>query len=125
MTIHGKDCFLGYQDASSAWHVFGGERSCSVSVTTDMQETSGTAGGKWKEYIPMKSGWRMQFNGLLLEDTDLTAMMMQRTKIYVRMLVGDKLRQGYAYISSINESGALHELGQVSFELTGTGPLSV
>ena len=85
MTIHGKDCYLSYLDKNGKWHVFGGERDCSFNTTTDFQETAGITSGKWKEYIPTKSGWRMQFGGILLDDTDIEELYLSRTQITVRM----------------------------------------
>jgi hypothetical protein len=41
------------------------------------------------------------------------------------MTVGNEKKSGYAYISSVNESGTLHEMGRLSLGLQGTGPVSI
>ena len=74
----------------------------------------------------MKTGWTMAFEGLLLDShTDVIQLWRQRRKIFVRMTVGNVKKSGYAYISSVNESGTLHELGRLSLSLQGTGPLYI
>lgn len=124
MIIHGKDLFLCYMDAEGTWRVFGAERTCSLSATTDMQEVAGLDSARWKEYIPMLSSWRMQFGGNLMEATDIDDLYLNRTPIGIRMKVGNIYYEGLAYIASLNISGTVHELGQVSFELIGSGPLT-
>lgn len=126
MAIHGKDCFLSYQNDEGEWVVFGGEKTCSFNGSTDMQECASPDSGACREHVPMKTGWTMAFEGLLLDShTDVIQLWMQRRKILVRMTVGNEKKSGYAYIGSVNESGTLHELGRLSLSLQGTGPLHI
>lgn len=126
MAIHGKDCYLSYQNDEGEWVVFGGEKTCSFNGSTDMQECASPDSGASREYVPMKTGWTMAFEGLLLDShTDVMLLWMQRRKILVRMTVGNKKRSGYAYISNVNESGTLHEMGRLSLSLQGTGPVDI
>lgn len=126
MAIHGKDCYLSYLNDEGEWVVFGGEKTCSFNGSTDMQECASPDSGASREYVPMKMGWTMAFEGLLLDShTDVIQLWMQRRKILVRMTVGNEKRSGYAYISKVNESGTLHELGRLSLSLQGTGPVDI
>lgn len=126
MAIHGKDCYLSYQNDEGEWVVFGGEKTCSFNGSTDMQECASPDSGASREYVPMKTGWTMAFEGLLLDShTDVIQLWRQRRKILVRMTVGNEKKSGYAYISNVNESGTLHELGRLSLSLQGTGPLHI
>ena len=125
MAIHGKDCFLSYQNDEGEWVVFGGEKTSSFNGNTDMQECASPTSGASREYVPMKTGWTMAFEGILLDShTDAMLLWRQRRKISVRMKVGEGMAMGSAYISSVNESGTLHEMGRLSLSLQGTGPVS-
>lgn len=125
MAIHGKDCYLSYQNDEGEWVVFGGEKTCSFNGSTDMQECASPDSGASREYVPMKTGWTMAFEGLLLDShTDVMLLWRQRRKIAVRMKLGERMAMGNAYISSVNESGTLHEMGRLSLSLQGTGPVS-
>lgn len=126
MAIHGKDCYLSYQNDEGEWVVFGGEKTCSFNGSTDMQECASPDSGANREYVPMKTGWTMAFEGILLDShTDVMRLWQQRRKISVRMKVGEGMAMGSAYISNVNESGTLHEMGRLSLSLQGTGPLSI
>lgn len=114
---------MSYVADSGQWVVFGGERSCTLTCSTDMKEIAGFDSGTHKEFIPMQSSWKMQFNGFLLADVDIMAMYSKRQAITVRMTYGRRHLSGRAYISNLTDTATLHELAQVSFELTGTGPL--
>jgi predicted secreted protein len=125
MAIHGKDCFLSYQNDEGEWVVFGGEKTCSFNGSTDMQECASPDSGASREYVPMKTGWTMAFEGLLLDShTDVMLLWRQRRKIVVRMKVDEGMAMGNAYITSVNASGTLHEMGRLSLSLQGTGPVS-
>jgi predicted secreted protein len=125
MAIHGKDCFLSYQNDEDEWVVFGGEKTCSFNGSTDMQECASPDSGASREYVPMKTGWTMAFEGLLLDSpTDVMLLWRQRRKIVVRMKVDEGMAMGNAYITSVNASGTLHEMGRLSLSLQGTGPVS-
>ena len=116
---------MSYQNDEGEWVVFGGEKTCSFNGSTDMQECASPDSGACREYIPMKTGWTMAFEGLLLDShTDVLLLWRQRRKISVRMKVGEGMVMGNAYISSVNGSGTLHELGRLSLSLQGTGPVS-
>lgn len=123
MTIHGEDCFLSYM-SDSGWVTFGGEKSCSVEIDTEMIEVCSPTSGNAREYIPGKSGWKMDFNGLLLKDTDLFYLRKRRTPINVRFSYGGKRLEGYGYISAVRGSSTLHEMAQASMTITGSGELS-
>lgn len=126
MAIHGKDCFLSYQNDEGEWVVFGGEKTCSFNGSTDMQECASPDSGASREYVPMKTGWTMAFEGLLLDShTDVMLLWRQRRKITVRMKVGEGMATGNAYITSVNASGTLHEMGRLSLSLQGTGPVYI
>lgn len=114
---------MSYVADNGQWVVFGGERSCTLTCITDMKEIAGFDIGTCKEFIPMQSSWKMQFNGLLLADVDIMAMYSKRKAITVRMTYGSRHLWGRAYISNLTDTATLHELAQISFELTGTGPL--
>ena len=122
MVIHGNDCFLSYKDDEGAWHVFGGEKSSALSCDTDLQETASPTSGNWREYLPKKSGWAIQFNGLLL-DTSVNPFMLWkgRKKLEIQMKIGGTEVTGAAYITRVNSSAAQHEVGQMSVDLTGSG----
>lgn len=122
MAIHGKDCYLSYQNDEGKWVVFGGEKTCSFNGSTDMQECASPTSGASREYVPMKTGWTMAFEGLLLDShTDVMLLWQQRRKITVRMKVGDGTITGSAYITNVNESGTLHEMGRLGLSLQGSG----
>ena len=125
MVLHGKDCYLSYQNDDGAWVVFGGEKTSSLNCSTDMQECASPTSGVSREYVPMKTGWTMSFDGILLDGhTDVMQLWQKRRKIAVRMKVGARMAIGRAYISSVNVSGTQHEMGRLSLNLQGSGPVS-
>lgn len=102
-------------------------RNCEVDSDTDFAEKSGTTQGKWKEYEPMRSGWKMSVTCLLSDDESaVMAAYNNRTLLTVYFEDADGAEwmwSGKAYIKHIKSTGPIDQMASFQVEFQGTGPL--
>lgn len=103
-------------------------RSCEVNSDTDFVEKSGTSQGKWKEFEPKRSGWRMSVTCLLADDeTDIINAYNNRTKLTVAFqdaIDAEWYWRGDAYVKSFNAKGPMDQMASFQVEFQGTGALT-
>ena len=103
-------------------------RNCEVDSDTDFVEKSGTQQGKWKEFEPKRSGWKMSVTCLLADDeTDVWQAYNNHTllDVYFEDAIGaDWMWSGKAYIKHIKATGPIDQMASFQVEFQGTGALT-
>lgn len=134
--VNGKNVvFRVYDEVTSSWRVYACARSCSLTVSTALVETSVTGSGQWASYKPQKHGWTGSVegvvnldddNGLTLYDLRQKQIGMEEIQIQYERTDTDGniyLDNGKCYISSSADTGSVDTVATFSLELQGTGEL--
>lgn len=93
--------------------------------------------GNWTDNDPSTQSWSMSTDGFISEDDSingenrrdilwLRTQIRNRTKLYLQWstdAAGSATMEGYAYLTSLSETGAVGETATYSATFTGTGAL--
>lgn len=125
---HGTNLLMGRIHEDGTFHSFAFSKSCDISENADTIETSSPTSGRWKTYLKGRCSWGMNCECLLAEDeNEMETLFRQNTPIEVSCRNRDNTGyeyRGLAIITSLKQTGRLHELVTYSITLKGTGELA-
>lgn len=118
------------------WKPYACGRSVSLTVSTEMIETSVSGSGVWSTFAPVKHSWTATIDGIVsLEESGQITLPELREKQYdfqsmqiryQRTSVESEVytESGVCYITNSTDSASFDDLNLFNIELVGTGPLS-
>jgi len=106
--------------------------SCSLSVSTDLPDSTTKDSGGWSEILEGLRSWEVSGDFLLAQDAsygidDLDTIVQNRTKVTLRFsseTTGDNYWNGNAYMSELSVEAATEESVSFSVSFTGTGAIN-
>jgi predicted secreted protein len=134
--VRGKDVAFYIYD-SGVWKLYACGRSCTITLSTSVIETSVTGTGTFATFIGQKHSWTASIEGVVNLDegsqltlSDLRALQIALTELYIRYERVDAdgngyTDEGYAIITSSSDSGEENNVATFSIELQGTGALTI
>jgi predicted secreted protein len=132
--VRGKDVAFYIYD-SGAFKLYACGRSCTITLSTSVIETSVTGTGTFATFIGQKHSWTASIEGVVNLDegnqltlSDLRALQIALTELYIRYERVDGngyTDEGYAIITSSSDSGEENNVATFSIELQGTGALTI
>lgn len=133
--VNGKD-FIGFIADSGSWKPYVCATDISLSLSTDVIETSVAGNGLWASYVPTKNSFTGSISGLVelssspsLTLGDLQAFQIRHTTFQMQFQRTDSdgnvyTTYGEFFITSSSDSGNFNGVDTFSITLQGTGPLS-
>lgn len=133
--LHGKDVIVEIYD-DGVWKMFVCSRSGTINVTTDTIETSTKGTGNWATFKAKKDNWTMSSEGLVslnvsgkLTLPEIRILQLAHTPVRITYqrtdLSGNVYSdQGYALITSSQDTASFDNVATFSMEFKGTGPLT-
>jgi predicted secreted protein len=136
--VQGKDCVVFKWNVSlSVWVPYACARSSTITITTDVLETSITGSGKYRTFLPVANSFTGSIEGLMqlmktntVSIADLIALQLAHTVLLMRFVneneEGDIFTmEANFYLTSSGITSSFDNVNTFSCELKGTGPLTL
>ena len=118
--IHGKDIRIYNDDGA----VVAGSRSCDITVSTELIQTSSPSTGVWETHVTGKKSWRVTTN-YLVTALDSATFLNVGTNYNLKIMVGGRsIIEGSATLVTSKITATLFNLAQGVFEFRGNGALA-
>lgn len=137
--VRGQDVVL-YKDNYGTYVPLGCARSITFDIEQDMIETSIKGDARFRSYIPGAISWSGSIEGLVFIEKEVASIygmgqmyddIILGNKIYLRWYEQDEegltflVKQGYAYIESINETSSFDNMATFTATFKGTGTITI
>lgn len=137
MIVRGEDVLVYEYIDGFGWVLYACARSVSLSLATEMIETSVSGAAGWYTGEPAQHSFTGTLSGLVnLDDPtkislpDLRTKQINRTKLKLKFhrtangIASVYIEEGFFYITNTTDEGSLNQVNTFSVELQGTGALT-
>jgi len=133
--IRGENVIVLFYDGGQ-WKLYACAKNCTLDVTTDFIEVSGTGSGDFAEFLPTRHSFSGSIDGLTnlqqpsqLSLPDLRQKQLGKEKLQIRYQRTDEdgnvyTDEGYFFIESSSDSGNYSDANTFTIGLKGTGRLT-
>ena len=115
------------EQQTGLWLPIGCTKSHEIHYEGDMQEVSSPSSGSAKEYMPGRTGWIINTNYLVLQDSQVRDILMVGQKFKLSFCPRNAQSSGVtgeAYMKVCKITATRGNLIQGTFQFQGTGPLT-
>lgn len=134
MLVKGKNFNVFVQD-SGQWKLIYCSQSCSLSINTELLNTTSKGDGAFERFIARKINWTVSASGLIYFDKPYTAaslaqLQLSRVPVMMRLEQDDEdgnviTYEGETIVASSEQSGEYSSVSTWSADFQGSGPLVI